>query len=163
MPSFAACFACRPYRADPAEQQHFLETARMFSSDQLVFVDETCIATNALERKWGWAVRGQRTTAPTQCVKGRSHTAMAMLCMDGIVAVAVREGFFNGDSVLEAVDNMILPKTNPYPGPRSVIVWDNVAMHKNRCVCTGFAESNAALADRSADCCWLLLKVTVAT
>ncbi|TFK63537.1 hypothetical protein BDN72DRAFT_775797 [Pluteus cervinus] len=47
---------------------------------------------------------------------------------EGIIAVRVLEGSFTHDTFLEFLRDE-LPRTNPYPGPRSVLMADNARIH----------------------------------
>src|SRR6266498_2167326 len=41
----------------------------------------------------------------------------------------VKEGYFNLETFLEWLEDRLLPLCNPYPGPNSVIVLDNVGVY----------------------------------
>ena len=52
--------------------------------------------------------------------------------MDGYLpCIGVKEGWFNGESYYRWIVDELLPNYNLFPGPRSVIVMDNVAIHTN--------------------------------
>ncbi|TBU25375.1 hypothetical protein BD311DRAFT_616694, partial [Dichomitus squalens] len=51
------------------------------------------------------------------------------LTVDGIVALDLLEGSVTKEQFLDFVRDQIVPKLTPYPGPRSVVVLDNCAIH----------------------------------
>ena len=46
-----------------------------------------------------------------------------------MMATVVTEDVVTRDVFIEALINEILPRMNPYPEPKSVLVMDNVAIH----------------------------------
>ena len=40
-------------------------------------------------------------------------------------------GSFNGDLLVEFLEEHVIPHTNPYPGPCSVLIMDNAKIHND--------------------------------
>ncbi|KDQ61872.1 hypothetical protein JAAARDRAFT_86434, partial [Jaapia argillacea MUCL 33604] len=51
------------------------------------------------------------------------------LSVDGIIALDIFEGSVTKDRFISFVKEQLAPKLTPYPGPRSVVVLDNCAIH----------------------------------
>ncbi|KAE9399159.1 hypothetical protein BT96DRAFT_772606, partial [Gymnopus androsaceus JB14] len=51
------------------------------------------------------------------------------ITMDGIVAYNVIPGSVTSRKFLKFLEHHIMPLTNPYPGPRSIIIMDNCSIH----------------------------------
>ncbi|KAJ6542874.1 hypothetical protein B0H19DRAFT_875396, partial [Mycena capillaripes] len=59
---------------------------------------------------------------------------LPVLTLDGIIAHDVIEGSVNTEHFLSFLEEHI-PLTNPYPGPRSVLVLDNCSIHHAEEIC----------------------------
>ena len=53
------------------------------------------------------------------------------MTMDGYIACKVYEGAINQRTFDAFVKDDVLPECNAFPGPRSVIIVDNVTIHRN--------------------------------
>ncbi|KAE9399506.1 hypothetical protein BT96DRAFT_759627, partial [Gymnopus androsaceus JB14] len=51
------------------------------------------------------------------------------LTVDGIIALDLFEGTLNKERFLQFLRQDLVPLLNPYPGPRSVVMLDNCAVH----------------------------------
>ncbi|TFK79998.1 hypothetical protein K466DRAFT_450136, partial [Polyporus arcularius HHB13444] len=51
------------------------------------------------------------------------------LSVDGIIALDLFEGSVTKNRFISFVRDQLAPKLTPYPGPRSVVVMDNCAIH----------------------------------
>ncbi|KZP32788.1 hypothetical protein FIBSPDRAFT_656379, partial [Athelia psychrophila] len=56
---------------------------------------------------------------------------VAALSVDGYIATRVVPGSLDGDEFFDFIVHDVLPKMNPYPQDRSVLVLDNCAIHKS--------------------------------
>ncbi|KAJ7051598.1 hypothetical protein C8F01DRAFT_918990, partial [Mycena amicta] len=54
---------------------------------------------------------------------------LPVLSCDGIVALDIFEGSVTKDRFLRFLETDLAPILTPYPGPRSVVVLDNCAIH----------------------------------
>ncbi|QRV88413.1 Tc1-mariner class transposase [Ceratobasidium sp. AG-Ba] len=97
--------------------------------DQPIFLDETSKDNKTIQRPRGWSARGADCDVSTTFVRGTRLTLLAGLNVDGIVGCEVYDGSVTGDRFLQFLRDFIMPITNPYPGPNSVIVLDNCRIH----------------------------------
>lgn len=109
----------------------------------LVFLDESSLDTRVTYRLNGWSWRGQRARVRSHFVRGNrcvgaswcmrithrhSYSILPAITIDGMLYSELRRGAFDGDSFLAYLERL-LPLMSPYPGPRSVLVMDNCAIH----------------------------------
>ncbi|KAF9510166.1 hypothetical protein BS47DRAFT_1274908, partial [Hydnum rufescens UP504] len=55
------------------------------------------------------------------------------LSLDGLVHINIREGAYHRKSFKQFLHDL-LNEMNPFPGPNSVIILDNVAIHKHHSI-----------------------------
>jgi len=78
---------------------------------------------------------GMRVEHHDPFVRNKRFSMVAALALDeGIIAAKVVEGSFRHDTFLEYLRDDVLPMTNPFPGPRSVIVLDNARIHHSQAI-----------------------------
>ncbi len=109
--------------------------------ERLVFIDETAVKTN-LSRLRGRAKKGERLPGAAPFGAWGTQTFIAGLTVDGLIAPWVVDRAMNG----EAFATYIRTQLAPVLSPRTVVICDNLSVHKN-------AEAANALKDRG---CWLL-------
>jgi hypothetical protein len=51
--------------------------------------------------------------------------------MDGYIACNLYEGPIDSRRFLAFIEDDVLPLCTPFPGPRSVIIMDNAAIHRD--------------------------------
>ena len=90
-----------------------------------VFLDE-CGVTTDLLRRYGRSPRGTRLHDHTPCGHWQTHTVIAGLRVDGLVAPAVFDGPIDNPTFLAYVEQVLVPTLRP----GDVVVLDNLAMHK---------------------------------
>ncbi|KZP06825.1 hypothetical protein FIBSPDRAFT_655224, partial [Athelia psychrophila] len=56
------------------------------------------------------------------------YSILPILTLDGIIAHDIFEGSVTSERFVKFLRELI-PLTNPYPGPRSVLVLDNCSIH----------------------------------
>jgi transposase len=108
-----------------AARAAFRETIRALRPEELVFVDESGIATN-LVRRYGRAPKGER--APGQAPYGRWErlTILGGLSLQGLIACMSVEGATDTDVVLAFTEQVLLPALHP----GQVVVLDNLSPHR---------------------------------
>ena len=111
------------------------------AAERLVFIDETSVKTN-LTRLRGRAPKGERLPSPAPFGAWNTQTFIAGLTADGIVAPWV----LNRPMYGEAFAIYIRTQLAPVLQPRTVVILDNLAVHKN-------VEAAKALRERG---CWFL-------
>jgi transposase len=109
--------------------------------ERLVFIDETAVKTN-LTRFRGRSPKGERLTAAAPFGSWNTQTFIAGLTSEGLIAPWVIKGAMNG----AAFEIYIRTQLAPVLQPRTVVILDNLATHKN------VAAANA-LKERG---CWFL-------
>lgn len=104
-------------------------------------MDETAVKTN-LTRLCGRARRGERLTmhAPFGC--WGTHTLIAGLTQDGMIAPWVIEGAMDGSAFAAYIRDVLVPEIVP----GTDVILDNLASHRNK-------EATQALRDPG---CWFL-------
>jgi hypothetical protein len=101
------------------------------SADQLFFLDETSKDNRALNRSYGYALRGHAPRSSSGIFsRGQRRSYLCGMDMHGIVDFYSLTGTFKAPDFFEALELMALPHMTPYPGPRSVLVLDNASIHK---------------------------------
>ncbi|CCA76208.1 related to transposase, putative-Phytophthora infestans [Serendipita indica DSM 11827] len=105
----------------------------MFTADQLVSVDESSKDGRTLYRRYGWSPRGETAHRTVDFPRGERWSLLPALTIDGYIAKRIVKGSIDGleflDFILEDVTPQ-LPKMNPYPLSRSVLLLDNCSIHK---------------------------------
>jgi len=109
--------------------------------ERLVFIDETSVKTN-LTRLCGRALKGQRLHAAAPFGSWNTQTFIAGLTIDGLIAPWVIKGAMDG----LAFETYIRTQLAPALDPRTVVILDNLATHRN-------VAAARALKDRG---CWFL-------
>ncbi|CAD6977372.1 unnamed protein product [Tilletia controversa] len=103
-----------------------------YTSEQLVFGDETHInARNAL-RTTGWAPRGERADIQSDFGRGGRWSLLPALSIDGLIAPMIVEGSITKERFLLWLEYFLLPTMNPFPGRNSILVLDNASVHKSQ-------------------------------
>jgi transposase len=115
-------------RDDPetqAKREAFREKMAGIDPHRLVFVDETG-ATTAMTRAYGRAPRGERVvgTVPGQW---KSVTLISALRLSGVVAPLAFEGATDTAAFQTYVEQALAPQLRP----GDVVLWDNLAPHKD--------------------------------
>jgi len=125
-----------------------------YTSNQLIFLDESAKDERSLSRLYGYSPRNTRAHKKVVFIRGKRYTILPALTLDGFVAVDIFEGSCDRkrfvDFVLDQVVcaniidiiifylyfiiyyyllSMKVPIMNPYPGNNSVIIMDNARIH----------------------------------
>jgi transposase len=97
--------------------------------DMLMFVDEAARNRRTSGRSKGWASVGRRCIQHRFFVRGQHFSVLPVLTIDGIITHDVVPGSITADRFLQFLQELVIPLTNPYPGPRSVLILDNCNIH----------------------------------
>jgi len=62
-------------------------------------------------------------------VRGARYSIVPAITLDGIIGYDIVEGPVDSQRFLKILKEHVMPFTNPYPGPRSVIIMDNCRIH----------------------------------
>jgi len=101
-----------------------------WKADQLVFLDESGINLKLRERTHGWGPKGQRIPSKVSGAKAVNMSLLPAITIDGYVACSVYEGGIDADTFYAFVKDKVIPLCTPFPGPRSVVIMDNAAIHR---------------------------------
>jgi transposase len=98
--------------------------------NQLVFVDESSSQGRHNKRPYGWSLKGFKCRIPPpNKINRKRYSILPALTTEGYIAYEVVEGSFKSDRFFKFLKERVLPRCNPAPGPRSVIVMDNASSH----------------------------------
>ena len=109
--------------------------------ERLVFIDETSVKTN-LTRLRGRAPKGERLPGAAPFGAWVTQTFIAGLTAGGMIAPWVLDRPMNGEAFAVYIRTQLAPMLEP----RTVVICDNLAVHKNK-------EAAKALKDKG---CWFL-------
>ncbi|KAF7345996.1 Tc1-mariner class transposase [Mycena venus] len=98
-------------------------------ANMLMFIDEAAKDDRTLGRSKGWSLRGQRCIQRRAFIRGKRYSILPVITLDGTVAHDIVEGAINSTRFIQFLEEHVIPLTNPYPGPRSVLVLDNCSIH----------------------------------
>jgi len=100
-------------------------------SEQLIFVDESAANKRTGDRKYGWAPVGAVADVAEPFKRSAKWSILPMFTVDGYEAWEVIHSSFNMELFNSFIKNHVIPRTSPFPGPRSVLVMDNCRIHRN--------------------------------
>jgi transposase len=100
-----------------------------FTASQLVFIDESGSDERSGDRMYGWTDKGVRAQVERWLSKRDRISVLPAYTIDGYIASRTFKGTCTGDIFEEFIIEQVLPKTTPYPGPRSVLIMNNASVH----------------------------------
>lgn len=117
-----------------ASYRHLLRPPHLggnIEARQLCFVDETNMSVGMARRKYGWAYHGQPAIKRVNGSNGKaqSHTEICSFSLRGFETCDAVDGGNNAETFLAILEHSILPRMQPYPADRSVLVVDNSGVH----------------------------------
>jgi transposase len=95
---------------------------------QVIYIDESGCDERMRFRRKGWGPRGKTPIRRARLQRGTRFQILTGLSQDGIVLSRVYQGATNG-VVIEDFIEQLLCHCRPWPGPRSVLIWDNATIH----------------------------------
>ena len=112
----------------------------MHDARAYIFIDESGVTTDLL-RRYGRSPRGVRLRDYTPCGHWQTHTVVAGLRVDGLMAPAVFDGPIDNPTFLAYVEQVLVPTLRV----GDVVVLDNLATHKQPEVQTAIERVGARL------------------
>ena len=102
-----------------------------FTAEMIVAVDESSKDDRTIFRHYGRSAAGTRASIPANFVRGERYSVVAALSVDGYIGCKVVEGSVDMHTFTDFIIMEVLPKMNPFPRPRSVLLLDNCQIHKS--------------------------------
>jgi transposase len=103
----------------------------MYKAEQLVVIDETGFDMRNAARTHGWARRGSALKHRGIFHRGKRVSASGAIHVGGVLDWYLVSGGFNGQNYLDFARVALVPHLQAFPGPRSVVVLDNLAIHQS--------------------------------
>lgn len=108
-----------------AEREAWHQAQPALPAHDLVFIDETWIATN-MARRSGRCEKGERLKAAIPYGHWKTTTFLAGLCHDGVIAPLVLDGPINGEIFRAYVEQFLAPALRT----GQIVIMDNLPSHK---------------------------------
>jgi len=105
---------------------------RNIPAHYIVCVDESGVDRRTGTQRHGWTPADQNPVACSRLERGKRFQLLPALTIDGILDAFVFKGHADKDGFLLWIRDHVLPKMNPFPGPNSVLVMDNVSWHHDK-------------------------------
>jgi DDE superfamily endonuclease len=96
-----------------------------------MFLDESACNERTGDRKYEWASIGTIAASVESLKYTEKWSILPLYTMDGYIAWEILKGSYNTEEFNEFVKNQVIPRTTPFPGPRSVLIMDNCRIHRN--------------------------------
>jgi transposase len=100
-------------------------------ASQLVFLDESACNERTGDRKFGWAPIGRGCEVSRLVKRSERWSVLPALSVNGYLSYLIYQGSITAEIFELFVEQQVLPHCTPYPGPRSIIILDNAAIHKS--------------------------------
>jgi hypothetical protein len=110
-------------------RDHWMVRLSEWTSEQLVFIDESAANERTADRKYGWAPIGQKAIDSVVLKRSERYSILPAYTIDGYVTWMIRQGSITSSIFIEFIEEYVLPICNEYPGPRSVLIMDNASIH----------------------------------
>ena len=118
------------------EQNNILQAAYMnriadiiTNPDMLMFIDEAAHNRHTSGRRKGWAPLGRHCIQHRPFVRGQRLSILPVLTTEGIITHDIIPGSVTTERFIQFLQELVIPLTNPYPGPRSVLILNNCNIH----------------------------------
>lgn len=108
-----------------ADRRRWQDIQPLHDARAYIFIDESGVTTDLL-RRYGRSPRGVRLRDYSPYGHWQTHTVVAGLRFDGLVAPAVFDGPIDNATFLAYVEQVLVPVLRP----GDVVVLDNLTMHK---------------------------------
>ena len=95
----------------------------------LMYIDETAANEHTIHRRYGRSLKGHPAKLIANVKRSKSWSILPVYTYDGFVDWMIIHGSFNADLFIEFLEEHVIPHTNPFPGPRSVLIMDNAKIH----------------------------------
>ena len=127
-------------------KEHFrgiVQDQALFSAEHFVFFDESHCKDKARRRRYGYGPQAQRVIGRAPPPGLERISTIAAMTIEGLACLktidVVADGQVTTDTVMDFLNNHLLPLCNAYPSPMSVLVCDNARTHKKHLISTACA------------------------
>ena len=131
-------------------------------AEQLIFIDESGINARSGERTHGWSQKGHVIPYPVTYGRAENYSVLPALTVDGYIACNVYQGAVNRATFKKFIEDL-LPQCSRYPGPRSIIIMDNAAIHNVRSHSTVLMQRISKKPSRQRVASWKSYRLTLQT
>jgi len=100
-----------------------------FRPEQLIFANESHFNRLPLRRPYAWSIRGERASRYECFLRGTKYSILPALSLNGILHLEVIKNTITSEDFIQFIQGL-LPHMNEWPLPMSVLVIDNVSIHK---------------------------------
>ena len=110
-------------------RDHWFAKTRTFRADQIVAIDESAANERTSERRRGWAPVNTECVASYNTVRTPRWSVLPAMTVDGYLDWEVIPGGYTKELFEAFIINKVLPKCQPWPAPRSILIMDNASQH----------------------------------
>jgi DDE superfamily endonuclease/Arginine repressor, DNA binding domain len=114
--------------ASDVERALFRSKMAEYKANQIVFLDESAANKRTGDRRWGWSLRGLPCKVMSSNRRLTRWSILPAMGLNGYLDYEIHHGSFTTERFNLFV-RQLMPKLNPFPGPRSVLVLDNAKIH----------------------------------
>jgi transposase len=129
---------------NPDLRDEYFHLISDFSSNQLIFVDESGCDKRIGSRRTGWSPLGITPVQVTKFHRDQRHHILPAYAQDGIVLSRVFQGSTDG-FLFEDFLEELLRHCGRWPEPKSVLVMDNASFHHSERIDRMCSESGVQL------------------
>ncbi|KIK12232.1 hypothetical protein PISMIDRAFT_121224, partial [Pisolithus microcarpus 441] len=97
--------------------------------NMLMFVDEAARGECMISRRFGCSGRCTHCAIQRWFVWGMQYSIIPAITLNGIIAYNIVEGTVDAERFLKFLKEQVMPFTNPYPSPCSILIMDNFHIH----------------------------------
>lgn len=94
-----------------------------------MFLDESGVNLSLSHKTHAWGPKGQRIPYKVTYGNHENFSLLPAMNVDGYLAVNIYKGGVNAATFEQFVMDEVIPKCSPFPGPNSVLIMDNAAIH----------------------------------
>jgi hypothetical protein len=109
-------------------RDRFVSEICYYTSNQLVFVDESASNERTADRRWGWSTRGDPCRVKQSSKRSKRWSILPTITINGYIAWEVYQDSFTTERFNRFIRNL-MPYITAYPGLRSVLIMDNHSIH----------------------------------
>jgi transposase len=96
--------------------------------NRIIIVDESATNERTLDRRWGWSLKGTPCRVRQSGKRSERWSILPAIGINGYLDYDIFHGSINTDRFTFFI-RQLLKKMNPYPGPRSMLIINNIRPH----------------------------------